>query len=449
MLESLPRYNSCHKYELPKDHLLPPAPRNTEEHLAQISQQLFALCYSVESFVNLPNEEHLLDFSPTVWNFFHEVVLQLPRDLDPKSIQDAQMNLYETMVRTQNTAEFTIDELVNPGASVPDPLIIIADGEPSNKTVPIDTVIDGNPFCARDDFELVQNFLSATDLSEYTIEFIPDEAPQPESLDENEVLVEELAPSKPAWTVKASAKSSKGKAKAKAVESEAEEVVGAPPLARSSKERKGNAKATEVVAEESVEAPALTKTIRSRAKAKAVEDAAADTAPERPTTRGRKAARATALATRPRSARLAAKAAGPSSKPSTAAPAPARAPPKRQRKSSPALTEEIDPDTGIFTGRVRTPRPRSPSPSPPPRATPSAGPSTSTLPPRIEKRRPAESEAEAERAPKRARYWDKDKEAEKRGMKAVWNRLEGKNPPRGTHGHRVVVGGVTYYLTMK
>ncbi|KAF7328874.1 hypothetical protein MVEN_02517100 [Mycena venus] len=432
MFESLPRYNSCHKYELPKDHLLPPAPRNTEEHLAQISKQLFALCYSVESFVNLPNEELLLGFSPAVWKFFHEVILQLPRQLDLKSIQDALMNLYETIVHTQNTAEFTIDELVNPGANVPDPLTIIADGEPSNKMVPIDTVIDGNPFCARDDFELVQNVISATDFSEYTIEFVPDEVPQPEVAGpsgENEVLVEGPAPSKPARKGKAPAKSSKGKGKAKVVESETSEAEEMVEVAAPTETSKGKGNREKIESEESAEAPAPVRSTRGKAKAKA---AGVDTEAKKPATRGREAAsetskiRATLPATRARSARIAAKAnpnANPPSAPAAAAPTSAN----RTPSPSPTPTEEIDPDTGIFTGRVRSTIPPPPSPPaaaetrlqrprPPPSpprapdgavATADAGPSTSTMPPRIQKRaRFAESEEETEaRLAKRGTYY--------------------------------------------
>ncbi|KAF7328875.1 hypothetical protein MVEN_02517200 [Mycena venus] len=232
--------------------------------------------------------------------------------------------------------------------------------------------IDGNPFWVRDDFELIQIFIFATDLSEYTIEFIQNVAPQLESSDEIELLVEEPTPSKPEWKGKASVKSSKGKAKAKVVESEAEQMAEAPPLARGSNMGEGKAKATEVVAEESVEASAPTKS--ARAKAKAAENKSMKAEAEKPATRGRKMASATsktcatAPATRPRSARLAAIHScwshfrTPIITIIIELPLPARAPPKRQRKPSPALTEDIDPDTGIFTDRVRSPRPGSPPP---------------------------------------------------------------------------------------
>lgn len=88
MLESFP-HDSYHKFELPEQNLLPPTPEGAEAHLEQISQQLFALCYNVETFVNRPKENCLPDLEPEVWNFLHEVINFLPRTLENNHIEEA------------------------------------------------------------------------------------------------------------------------------------------------------------------------------------------------------------------------------------------------------------------------------------------------------------------------------------------------------------------------
>ena len=89
-LESLPSFNSYHKYELPANHLLPqPAPRNAVELLKQIEYQLFALCYNVENFLNLPKEKQIPRLNSSVWEFLHEVLNHLPRMFDSQEIDEA------------------------------------------------------------------------------------------------------------------------------------------------------------------------------------------------------------------------------------------------------------------------------------------------------------------------------------------------------------------------
>ncbi|KAJ7302346.1 hypothetical protein DFH08DRAFT_1089822 [Mycena albidolilacea] len=286
-LQSLPSFNSHHKYELPEDNLLPPPTRNTAKLLQQIEQQLFALCYNVENFLNLPNEKHLPDLNPTVWRFFHEVINLLPRDLDPRSIDDALIKMYETLYRSQSTKfQMSLVELINPGADASAPLELFLDGQPVNGTVPIEAVVNSSRYSARTDFELVQNALSGTDVVEYTVEFVPDGEPEsgladvpaeePSGIDD--VSLEESVPPKPARATKAkvpAAKSAKGKAKAK------------PKAAK-------------------VEAPA--KNTMGKGKANAGEDDAMGPAGKL-ATRGKKtdASPAPAPTTRARSARIAAK----------------------------------------------------------------------------------------------------------------------------------------------
>jgi hypothetical protein len=89
MLESFYPHDSHHKFELPEQNLLPPAPKDTREHLEQIAMQLFALCYNVEDYIHRPNKQHLPDLDPAVWNFFHEIVKFLPRTLERQDIEEA------------------------------------------------------------------------------------------------------------------------------------------------------------------------------------------------------------------------------------------------------------------------------------------------------------------------------------------------------------------------
>ncbi|KAJ6558155.1 hypothetical protein B0H19DRAFT_1376647 [Mycena capillaripes] len=218
-LPSEPSYDSIHKYELPARNLLPPAPKDTAEHLEQIAQQLFALCYNVESFVGLPNEKHLPGFNPTIWNFFHQVIRLLPRTLDPKGIDDSLVSLYEALFHSQKSAPPKVSELVNPGADVPEALTLFADGVPGTQTIELDTAVNGNAWRKRKEFSVIQNALSQTDLVEYTLEFIPDEVPTAELDGQSgpsgtEVHDDRPEPPKSAPKRKAPAKG-KGKAKAK------------------------------------------------------------------------------------------------------------------------------------------------------------------------------------------------------------------------------------------
>lgn len=90
-LEALTSYNSYkyHKCEIPAENLLPPAPKDVAELVQQIEGLLSALCYRVEDYLNLPDEEQLSGVNPAAWSFFHEVIALLPRDLDPESINEA------------------------------------------------------------------------------------------------------------------------------------------------------------------------------------------------------------------------------------------------------------------------------------------------------------------------------------------------------------------------
>ncbi|KAJ7021452.1 hypothetical protein C8F04DRAFT_1314328 [Mycena alexandri] len=182
MLESLPRFNSYHKYELPAQNLLPRQPKDLAELLDQISQLLFALCFRVEDFVNASNELHgdCPNFNPTVWAFFHEVINLLPRTLNPKDIDEARIDIYQSLHNTERVKSFTFTEQINPGADAPAPLTPLLDDEGMDVGVDVETVVNGNPACeAGEDFSLVQNALAGTNLAEYTIEFVPDESSLP------------------------------------------------------------------------------------------------------------------------------------------------------------------------------------------------------------------------------------------------------------------------------
>ncbi|KAJ7915679.1 hypothetical protein B0H13DRAFT_1999808 [Mycena leptocephala] len=288
-MESLPSYDSHHKYELPAQNLLPRAPKDTPEHLQQISQQLFALCYSVEDFINLPNEKHIPGMSSTIGIFSTRSSTSSPGLSSPRTFTTLGMsctvaqahiahillrvNLFESLVNTEITTPLALTELVNPGADAPAPLSVFVDGEPLDEEVAIDTVAGGNRYTKRKDFELVQNSLSETDLVEYTVEFVPDKAPKPH-LDDSDASTEdeslgveehEDAPepesSKLARKAKAPSKGSQ-KGKAKAVDGEAREAT-------ESKQRAGKKRTASEAAhwgdwEDREETPATTTATRPR-----------------------------------------------------------------------------------------------------------------------------------------------------------------------------------------
>ncbi|KAJ7764875.1 hypothetical protein B0H16DRAFT_1526051 [Mycena metata] len=230
MLGSLPRFNSYHKYELPAENLLPRQPKDLAELLEQINQLLFALCFRVEDFVNAPSELYgnCPNFNPTVWAFFHEVINLLPRTLNAKDIDEAQIDLYESLHNTERVKSFTVTEQINPGADAPAPALTpLLDDEGMDVRVDVETVVNGNPACeAGEAFSLVQNALAGTDLAQYTIEFVPDEPiPRVEGAagvdgaeekkkdedreEEPEEGEEEEEPPKPKTRAKAGAKGSK------------------------------------------------------------------------------------------------------------------------------------------------------------------------------------------------------------------------------------------------
>ncbi|KAJ7471954.1 hypothetical protein FB451DRAFT_1251503 [Mycena latifolia] len=165
-------HDSHHKYELPVENLLPPKTSTADEHLAQISQQLFALCYNVESFIHMAKEYKFGGFDSAVWYFFHEVINFLPRSLDPKEIDEACIDLYQALYRAERSKPIAVTELVNPGAPIPEPLAKEAEDDASTP-IEIEAVHDGNPY-SKKLFSLTQNALVATDGVEYALEFIPD-----------------------------------------------------------------------------------------------------------------------------------------------------------------------------------------------------------------------------------------------------------------------------------
>ncbi|KAF8198393.1 hypothetical protein K438DRAFT_1967150 [Mycena galopus ATCC 62051] len=530
-LESLPSFNSYHKYELPAKHLLPPATRNALEHLLQIEQQLFALCYSVEDFINLPLDEQIPGLSPTVWKFLHQVIDLLPRELNPRAIDDSLVLMYETLARTQTNTRFTIEEFINPGADAPTPLVVFGDdGEPW-KTITIDTVINGNPYCASKDFEITLNALSTTDFVDYIVDFIPDEMPQPDEVPqpdnapggndvslevfvppkaarkakaaaqndnapgendvslelfvppkakaraaaqndntpgandvslemfvpppkakaksaaaaenrvtpptENDISLEVFVPPKAARKVRFAVKDSKGKGKAKAADEEEEEQAMEQPT-----KGKGKAKAVEDDETEQAVKPAT----KGKRKATAVEDEA--TGQRKPATRARKAAaapsktRAPAPApTRPRSARIAAKT-GSSIQPvapplvsssPAAAPPPASPPPPSPPAASPPVTP---PTAGPSRLPLDWPGDR----------TPILDHATGTFTGKYNERTPEEPYGQKRGRPEGFDELPVPKKP--RGtMPPVKKAIDlGPNPPRGTIGHRVTVGGVVYIL---
>ncbi|KAK7028333.1 hypothetical protein R3P38DRAFT_3189809 [Favolaschia claudopus] len=181
----LPSSNSRYKFKLPADNLLPPSPATAEDRLKQIEQLLFALCYRVEDFINLPHEKLTDPLDPVVRNFLHGVLNLLPRQLTPHCINDAMLNLIESLhsqIRVGTANRFAVRELVNPGADASKQMAIVIDGKPTDRIVPLQYTHNGNAHSLRKDFELVQDVLPVSGMPGSTAEFIPDEKPvlQPE-----------------------------------------------------------------------------------------------------------------------------------------------------------------------------------------------------------------------------------------------------------------------------
>ncbi|KAJ7186893.1 hypothetical protein C8R46DRAFT_1273819 [Mycena filopes] len=174
-LESSPL--SHHKYELPaRNKLLPPFSGDIPSLLTNIEDLMFAMCYRVEDYINLTNEHHLhhgygIAPDPAVWAFFHEVLELLPRTLDYHDIEDARLAIYEALHNTERAKPLRATEQVNPGAD-PEPALTVATGA----AIGFKWVAEGNPAVpAGETFTLTQNALAGTDLTEYVIEFVPDE----------------------------------------------------------------------------------------------------------------------------------------------------------------------------------------------------------------------------------------------------------------------------------
>ncbi|KAJ7119632.1 hypothetical protein C8R44DRAFT_982314 [Mycena epipterygia] len=225
-LESDP-LDHVHKYMLPEPNLMPPMPESTEEHLMQIAQQLFALGFSVEAYVSR-SRTVLPELNPIVWKFFHEVVLLLPRTLNKDHIEEARIDLYQELYRTERHKAMKVTELVNPGASLPEPLTMEAEGGQAS-VVAIEPEHEGNPF-TDSPWSLTQNALATTDGVEYTLEFIPDEIPEPE-VD----AVDDPIPSAPATKAKSAAKGKAPAKKAAAKKAPAKKTAAkkAPPAKKS------------------------------------------------------------------------------------------------------------------------------------------------------------------------------------------------------------------------
>ncbi|KAJ7152966.1 hypothetical protein C8R46DRAFT_1228520 [Mycena filopes] len=190
-LESSPL--SHHKYELPaRNKLLPPFPGNIPSLLTNIEDLMFALCYRVEDYINLTNEDHLhyghgIAPDPAVWAFFHEVLELLPRTLDYHDIEDARLAIYEALHNTERAKALRATEQVNPGAD-PEPALTAATGA----AIGFKWVAEGNPAVpAGETFTLTQNAFAGTDLTEYVIEFVPDEPAPTEAAPGGVDVVEE------------------------------------------------------------------------------------------------------------------------------------------------------------------------------------------------------------------------------------------------------------------
>ncbi|KAJ7666894.1 hypothetical protein DFH06DRAFT_1470039 [Mycena polygramma] len=308
VFESLPSFNSYHKYELPEQNLLPPMWESMDELLEQIAQLLFALRYRVEDYVNLPQEAlRFMDTHERIWAFFHEVILPLPHTINPADIEDARIDLLEKMHEAYlKNKDVSVYELVNPGAEAQEPTAIVNDDDEIMMDIPAFPRANGNEFQSDRDFTLRQNRISDSDLTEYTIEFIPDEMPPPKK--------------------KAAAKKGKGKAKAadnEAADSDDNEAAPEPPKAAPKK--KAPAK----------KAPAK----KAKGKAEATE---APPAPAKKSTAGKKKASAPAeVLPTTRVTRASSRIAGTSA---PELPAPPLAP--RPRRGRPPVAAEVPPQAG-------------------------------------------------------------------------------------------------------
>ncbi|KAJ7640406.1 hypothetical protein DFH06DRAFT_1137857 [Mycena polygramma] len=272
VFESLPSFNSYHKYELPDQNLLPPMWESMDELLEQITKLLFALRYRVEDYVNLPQEAlRFMDTHERIWAFFHEVILPLPHTIRPADIEDARIDLLEKMHEAHlKNKDVSVYELMNPGAEAQEPTAIVNDDDEIMMDIPAFPRANGNEFQSDRDFTLRQNRISDSDLTEYTIEFIPDEIPPAPELDGQAVAdgaseENEDAPEPPTAAPKKKAATKKGKGKAKAVDNEApdsdnedapEPPKAAPKKKAPAKKAKGKAKAVDGEATEAAPAPA-------------------------------------------------------------------------------------------------------------------------------------------------------------------------------------------------
>ncbi|KAJ7666888.1 hypothetical protein DFH06DRAFT_1470034 [Mycena polygramma] len=340
VFESLPSFNSYHKYELPAQNLLPPEWNNINELLEQISQLLFALRYRVEDFVNLSQEAlRAVNTPESIWAFFHEVVLPLPHTINPPDIEDARIDLFEKMHEAHlKNRDVNVYELVNPGAEAQEPIEMVNDDDEIMMDIAAFHRPNGNEFQSDRDFTLRQNRISDSDLTEYTIEFIPDEMPVAPGLDDQSVAdgaseENEDAPEPPKAAPKKKAAAKKGKGKAKVVDNEAadsDDNEDAPEPPKAAPKKKAPAK----------KAPAK----KAKGKAKAVDGEATEVAPApaKTSTAGKKKASAPAeVLPTTRVTRASSRIAGISA-PELPAPPPA----PRPRRGRPPVAAEVPPQAG-------------------------------------------------------------------------------------------------------
>ncbi|KAJ6516784.1 hypothetical protein C8R47DRAFT_404932 [Mycena vitilis] len=362
VFESLPSFNSYHKYELPEQNLLPPKWESMDELLEQIAQLLFALRYRVEDYVNLPQEAlRFMDTHERIWAFFHEVILPLPHTIRPADIEDARIDLLEKMHEAHlkyvlllrhsfsskhaplsRNKDVSVYELMNPGAEAQEPTAIVNDDGEIMMHIPTFARANGNEFQSDRDFTLRQNRISDSDLTEYTFEFIPDEMPEAPGLDDQ--AVEDGAPeenedapepTKAAPKKKAAAK--KGKGKGKVVDNEAmdsDHHKDAPEPPKAAPKKKAPAK----------KAPA--KKAKGKAKAGDGEATEAPPAPAKKSTAGKKKASAPAeVLPTTRVTRASSRLAG-TSAPELLAPPPA---PRPTRRGRPPVAADVPPQAGPST----------------------------------------------------------------------------------------------------
>ncbi|KAJ6524415.1 hypothetical protein DFH09DRAFT_1372165 [Mycena vulgaris] len=133
LIESQPQPHAVAQTE----NILAPEPESngTQAHLAQISQQLSALCSNIESFVHehRTQERHQDPaIDPAVLAFLHNVARFLPRTLEPTDIDRTRIDLYRELCRTEQRGkplEGTDTERVNAEMQAPEAesMVVVVD----------------------------------------------------------------------------------------------------------------------------------------------------------------------------------------------------------------------------------------------------------------------------------------------------------------------------------